>query len=62
MWGIIMPPISVIHHIHAESEYSCVPNSTTYRIDEHLEEIAENLIVEHLFYIKTYMYIRVGVK
>ena len=45
-----MPPISVIHHIHAESEYSCVPNSTTYRIDEHLEEIAGNLIVEHLFY------------
>ena len=29
--------------------YSHVPNSRNTEIDEHLEEIAKNLIVEHLF-------------
>ena len=30
--------------------YSHVPNSRNTEIDEHLEEIAKNLIVEHPFY------------
>ena len=30
--------------------YSPVPSSRNTEIDEHLEEIAKNLIVEHLFY------------
>ena len=30
--------------------YSRVPSSRNIEIDEHLEEIAKNLIVEHLFY------------
>ena len=30
--------------------YSRVPNSRNTEIDEHLEEIAKNLIVEHMFY------------
>ena len=31
--------------------YSRVPNSRNTEINEHLEEIAKNLIAEHLFYI-----------
>ena len=30
--------------------YSRFPNSRNTEINEHLEEIAKNLIVEHLFY------------